>query len=256
MNPITPPGITLEQLFSRGDVWIGQSRRFTPNISLDSGYPSLNGHLLNQGWPLGTLIEVCQEGFNQADWLLFAPSLLRTTNGFIVLLNPPQIPFAHALIQCGLDVDRVLILRVANKAEFLKSFVELCRSDVCEAVLAWQPQQALSYTEMRKCLLAATDGTGLYVAFRPLTVREQSSPAVLRLTLDIKTDDLHVSIFKQKGMLQKEDRVIELRLPEQWQPIVAHHLLDPHAPQELEEIAAPKSTKGNSASVTVLHGRK
>ncbi|MES2674362.1 MAG: hypothetical protein V4660_08980 [Pseudomonadota bacterium] len=81
--------------------------------------------------------EIYQKGLQQQEWLSFAP-ILKAVTGYIVLLNPPALPFCQALTQAEIDLERVIILEVANKADFLASVVELARSESCEALLAWQ----------------------------------------------------------------------------------------------------------------------
>lgn len=215
----------LEQLLNRNDIWRGDSRAFMPHLTVDSGHNNLNASLLNNGWPISSLIEVCQRGLHQQEWQLFSP-VLKTGTGYIVLLNPPALPFCHALIQWGIDLDRILIVQVSNKADFLASFVELARSDSCEVLFAWQQQQMLSYTELRKCLLATNEGTGLCVFFRPESAQQQSSPATLRLLVETTPVEVQIKIFKQKGILQQQTQPIALHLPKLWQGFLPYHLLD------------------------------
>lgn len=220
--------ITLEQLLRRGDVWRGQSQRFAHQAAVDTGHSILNDALLHKGWPLASLVEICQPNIGgQSEWLLMAPALRQLTVGYTVLLNPPAMPFAAGLIQLGLDLDRLLIVRTAHKSDFLASFVELTRSEICAAVLAWQPKQNLSYTELRKCLLAAADRQGLTLLFRPANVQKQSSPAVLRILTKLNDQTLELHIFKQKGWLgSAATQTLHLPLPEIWTPIAPHSQLD------------------------------
>ena len=83
-----------------------------------------------------------------------------------------------------------------------------------------------SYTELRKCQLAATEGQGLYILFRPSAAVEQSSPAALRLNINLQAQDLQVHIFKQKGELGATAQPVLLPLPNNWQGFAPHHLLD------------------------------
>ena len=217
-NPNKP--ITLEQLLLRGDVWRGQSQGFAPQAALDTGHAELNARLLHQGWPLGSLVEICQPGaevISQGEWLLLAPALRQLKNGYTVLLNPPALPFAPGLIQAGIDLDRLLIVATEKKADFLTSFTELARADICVALMAWQPKQNLNYTELRKCQLACSDSKGLYVLLRPVSAQQQSSPAALRLSTKLSLNSLEIQIFKQKAFLTQENNVsVNLTLPETW----------------------------------------
>ena len=228
MNPTEPPDINLEQLLNRPDIWRGDSRAFVPRVSVDSGFPALNEALLNKGWPTQTLIEICQKGLAQQEWLLFSGVLTKTT-AYIVLLNPPAMPFCQALIQAGVDLDRVVVVEVSNKADFLASFIELARTESCELLLAWQPQQLLSYTELRKCLLATNESSRLCVLFRPEHAQQETSPASLRLIIEIASAELRLSIFKQKGVLQSSG-TITLPIPKAWKGFLPYHLLDKSLP--------------------------
>jgi cell division inhibitor SulA len=228
MNPTSTDSYEtrLEELLNRTDIWRGDSRILVPQIVVDSGYADINASLLNGGWPTRSLIEVCQKGLQQQELILFAP-VLKTGTGYIVLLNPPSIPFCQALIQAGIDLERLIVIHVKSKADFLASFVELARTESCEALFAWQQHHAFSYTELRKCLLATSEGAALCVLFRPKSAQQQSSPAALRVSTEIKPSDLLVRIFKQKGILQQREATpITLPLPKAWQGFLPYHLLD------------------------------
>jgi protein ImuA len=217
------PATTLEQLLLREDTWRGHSQRFTARAALATGHKALDEVLLNQGWPLGCLIEICQPDM-QGEWQLLMPAL-RDMSGLIVLLNPPATPFSQAFIQAGIDLDRLIVVAAPQKHHFLAAFLELARASV-EVLLAWQPAP-LSYTEVRKCLLATTEGTGLSILFRPRQSRQQNSPASLRLVAQTVPEGLEITIFKQKGQLQtRQNHPLILPLPKSWAAQPAYHQLD------------------------------
>jgi protein ImuA len=219
------PSPSLDQLLRRQDIWRGYARHYACEV-VDTGFDTLNQGLLNHGWPLGALIEVCQPGF-QGEWQLFSPAIRANREGLLVLLNPPAEPFSQALIQAGIDLDQLVIVRATEKAHFLACFSELTRTADCATILAWQPKEHLSYTELRKCLLASSEGKGLYVLFRPATVQQQSSPATLRLFNRLLPNGLEVTIFKQKGLLPRHQiEPVTLSLPSAWRSCPPHHLLD------------------------------
>ena len=202
---------SLTAILRRSDVWRGESQRFTAQHTLDTGYTPLNQALLGKGWPLGALMEVCQPHAGHSEWRLFSPALSQLRTGYIVLLNPPAMPFCQGIVQMGLDLNRIVVVQCANKEGFLKSFVELARAKMCRALLAWQPNKALSYTELRKCLLAAS-ATNLSVLFRDTQALQQSSPASLRLACDFNGQSLSLNLHKQKGLLTTHYQSIHLPL--------------------------------------------
>ncbi len=230
---------------------MGHSQRFTTHAALDTGYEPLNLGLLNRGWPLGSLVEVCQEAM-QGEWLLFAPALLEL-RGLVVLLNPPAMPFSQALIQAGLDLDRLVVVAATDKNQFISCFVELCRASL-GALLAWQPKAGLGYTELRKCQLAATEGKGVAVIFRPVAAQQQSSPASLRLYSRLLATGVEITIFKQKGYLQTQQaKPVILPLPGHWQAALPFHQLNqtPMVDEHTDHQAQPQAL----ASVIPLRGK-
>jgi protein ImuA len=239
---------SLEQLLLREDLWMGHSQRFTARPVLGTGHEQLNLGLLNRGWPLGSLVEVCQQDMH-GEWQLFTPSLLQLS-GLIVLVNPPAQPFCQAFIQAGLDLDRLIVVCAPEKSQFIACFIELSRANV-DAVLAWQPHEAMTYTELRKCSLAASEGSGLSVIFRPSTAQKQSSPAALRLFSQQVPTGLAITVFKQKGHLQaQQPRPIQLALPDKWQPALAHHALNQHSAADTSSNKPQRLT-----SVTPFRGK-
>jgi len=222
---LNPLPISLQQLLQRDDVWQGSAKRYSSIVAaVPTGFAVLDAQLVNGGWPLGSLIEVCHHRM-QLEWQLFMAACLMMP-GLLVLVNPPAAPFAQAFIQAGLDLERLIIIHPSDNNQFIATFSELARANL-GAVMAWQPNQALSYTQMRKCVLAASEGQrGLNVLFRAAKELQQSSPAALRLFARLVQDGIEVSIVKQKGRLQTHQaRPIKLPLPEQWQALPAHHQL-------------------------------
>lgn len=246
--PELPTAISLEQLLLRDDMWMGHSQRFSTRAAVETGYEELNTGLLNRGWPLGSLVEVCQHGM-QGEWQLLTPALLELP-GLIVLLNPPAAPFAQAFIQAEIDLERLLVVTASEKSHFIACFIELSRASI-GAVLAWQPKESMTYTELRKCQLAASEGTGMSVMFRPASAQQQSSPATLRIYAQIVPTGLEITVFKQKGHLQTQQaRPIVLPLPERWKPALPYHALN-QKNAGIKQDAKPQRL----ASVTPLRGK-
>ena len=249
--PIEPQtSVSLDHLLGRGDIWMGQAKRSTAKVTVSSGNDELDRALAG-GWPVGSLLEVCQEGSLHAEWPLLA-SAIGNQGGAIFLIDPPMIPFGATLVELGIDLSRVYIVRTASKALFVSAFVELAKSSQCGALLAWQPKESLLYNELRKILLACSDGKGIYTLFRPAGAQKDSSPAGLRMTVGVERRDLKLTIFKQRGMLENRDTVIRIGLSEK---------LDGHLPlNRLHEIQLPgmrpiATPRHNFANVIPLRRR-
>ncbi len=206
-----PTSAILNQLLGRGDIWVGCAKQTVARNTVSSGVELLDTMLLG-GWPLGSLLEICLQGATGAEWILLSKSLAAQGSRPIFLLNPPMIPFGPALVEMGIDLNRVFVVRTDNKVSFVNAFVELARASHCSALLAWQPKESLTYTELRKFLLACSGGNGLYSLIRPASAQRESSPATLRLAVSVHGLDLKLSIFKQRGMLENYDTVVRVAL--------------------------------------------
>jgi protein ImuA len=244
-SPTNPPAtVSLSDLLQRDDMWMGHSQRFATREAVPTGYGGLDARLLNKGWPLGSLVEVCQKGM-QGEWQLFTPALLQLP-GLIVLVNPPAAPFAQAFIQAGIDLDKLIVVEAKERNHFVSSLVEIARASV-GSLLAWQPN-ALTYTEMRKCSLAALDGSGLSIMFRHAAAQQQSSPAGLRLFAHQVPTGLEITIFKQKGHLQRQQvQPLVLPMPANWAVMAPHN--------HLNHTARARQPQHPPSNVTPIRGK-
>ena len=242
------PSVSIEKLLLRHDTWRGQPQGFGIQPTVSTGFNELDNNLVNRGWPLGSLIEICQPKI-QAEWQLFMPALHQLA-GLIVLLNPPYTPFCQGLIQAGLDLERLVVVATRDKNHFIACFIELARTSV-GAVMAWQPNDNLSYTELRKLALATTDGTSLCALFRPSVNQQQSSPAALRIFARPLPAVLELTLFKQKGLLQTQQiRPLTLPLPDTWQAILPYPMLN-----QQSKAHKPDSKPQHLAGITPRRGR-
>lgn len=183
--------------------------------AVSTGHQALDAALINAGWPTQSLIEICQ-GRGNAEWQLLAPLVTQTRSGHIVLINPPTRPFAPALIHLGVDLNRLIVVEAAKPADWMMAVLQVVQTEACEVVIAWQPKQTLSYTQLRKCQLAAMGSRGLTFVFRPDTVLQQASPAALRVHLSLEKSYLTATVVKQRGMLATSSSEIQLPVPKTW----------------------------------------
>ena len=248
------PTPELEQLLLRGDIWRGTKAVVQDNNGQDTGYPALNDYLVHHGWPQSCLIEINLQEAGHGEWLLLSPALSNSPQGLQILINPPAIPFAQGLIQAGIDLDRLLIINAPAKHDFLAAFVEISRAKACSHLLAWQPAQALNYTEIRKCVLASNEGTGIYWLLRHSRNIAQHSPAHLRLRTRIHAEHLEVVITKQKsGDQSLLNKPLEIPLPREWMGYETHANLGtlPDTHKRTQSTKAGKATN----KVTRLRNR-
>ncbi len=246
---------SLEQLLRRPDIWRGHSGAFDGARTLDSGYPALNRALPHRGWPCGCLVEVCQR-YHAGEWQLFHPAIktaiAASHAGHFALVNPPALPFIAGLEQLDIPTRQMLVVQTTTRQEFVASFTELSRCGACPLVFGWQPQARLNYTQLRKLQLSTAEQGGLYVIFRHLGAKDQSSPAGLRLSLHPGHDNLQVRIFKQRGRLQPSQ--VHLPIPAVWQKLPPHPHLQ-RRQSERQNTAYRPSDKGQLALFPELPAR-
>ena len=116
---------------------------------------------------------------------------------WIAWVDPPFQPYAPALQQCGIDLSRVLVVRPKDDSELLWSAEQALSSGTCAAVLLWP--DSLDDQASRRLQLAAEKGHSWAIAFRPLSARQQSSAAALRLELQSTEQGTRVHILKSRG---------------------------------------------------------
>jgi len=192
----------LEQLLRHPGVWKagqdGSRRRVLP-----TGFPELDV-ALSGGWPVGRLIELLVEPYGIGELRLLMPALLARAgkcgaNRWIILVAPPYIPYAPAFAAQGLNLSRLLVARCRRQADILWAVEQALQSTTCAAVLAWS--DGGDDRALRRLQLAAeTDGSCLFVLFRPARLGRQRSPATLRLRLRAGAGGaLDLDIFKNQG---------------------------------------------------------
>ena len=221
-----PPKPKLAQLLRRKDVWRGHSHAFSEQAHWATGHNELDQALLHNGWPLSSLVEVCQAQNTHIEWFLLGPRLRHasTQGGYTILLNPPAQPYVPSLTQQKVNLDQLILVEAPTRADFVASLIEILKAPVCPLLLAWEPKQGLSYAELRKCQLATSGHPGLCVLFRQQRHQQQSSPASLRLSASLTAEFLELHIFKQRGKLT-QNAPIQIALPQSWQALPLHKQL-------------------------------
>ncbi len=134
---------------------------------------------------------------------LFLPALAqcqRKTDGdipWLVWIAPPHEPYAPALAEHGIDLNRLLVVRPAGATEALWAAEQALSSGVCAVVLLWL--QGTDDRWLRRLKLAAEAGGALGVLFRPERHRFEFSPANLRLLMTRGEQETHLELVKVQG---------------------------------------------------------
>jgi protein ImuA len=186
----------LARLLEHPAIWRGRSAAALPVVA--SGFAALDAQLPGKGWPRTGLIEILPGRFGSGELDLLLPALAALTRAtaarWCVWVAPPLMPFAPALADRGMALERVAVVQGARP---LWAFEQVLGSGACDAALAWA--RAPRPREIRRLQLAAERGRSLGVLFRPPRAAREPSAAVLRLALERRGAGVRVTLLKGRG---------------------------------------------------------
>ena len=187
----------LTQLLQHPALWRGRS--VAPLATLATGFAALDAALPGGGWPRNGLIEILTARQALGELQLWLPALAALSRApdprWCAFVDPPFQLFAPAFAAAGVALDRLLILHPAGP---LWATEQALRSGACDLVLAWASRAPLR--ELRRLVLASEQGRATAVLFRPLSAEHESSPAVLRLAVQARSQGLTLRIVKSRGI--------------------------------------------------------
>lgn len=190
---------SVAELVQLPGVWRGGELEHASLPAIPTGHAPLDAELPGGGWPAGTLGEVLHDGVGIGEVSLLAGALARASEGgrMVAWIDPPHLPYAPALAQAGVPLDRCLVVRPGNAEDALWAAEQALKSGACGAVLLWPRDPA--YACMRRLQLAAATGRAMAVCFRPGAAERLSTPAHLRIVLSMEEDALRIRIPKRRG---------------------------------------------------------
>jgi cell division inhibitor SulA/protein ImuA len=119
---------------------------------------------------------------------------------WVAWIAPPFVPYAPALQQHGVDLDRLLMIHPTSggKNRFW-AIEQVVRSGSSAGVLAWTVAADADDIILRRLQLAAEDQGCWVLLFRPASASPQRSPAALRIRLSRAHSATRVEIIKCRG---------------------------------------------------------
>lgn len=199
----------LDQLLQNPRIWRGQQQAEQSGWQgLATGYPRLDRHLPGGGWPKHALTEILLEHHGTGELKLLMPALANLSQasgqvgsdnnaGWIAWIAPPFEPYPPALVQWGVDLSHVLIVRPKEDTEVLWAAEQALSSGNCAAVLLWS--QTFDDAASRRLQLAAEKGRSWAVAFRSIRALSQASAAALRIRVMAGHNGTDLGILKSRG---------------------------------------------------------
>ena len=203
---------SVEQLIQDSRLWRGKHYRDdhsqqTGN-SISSGITQLDQQLHWRGWPLHSSSELLCEHWGIGELSLLMPLLKKVSRkGRIAWINPPFIPYSPALLSQGITPEKCLLLYPSESDQWWAA-EQVLASSAFAIVMTWFTRQASNTTPYRRLQAAAEKGQCLHFHFRPLSSKQQSSPARLRIQLSSSASQLAVEVLKQPGGWSGQQLVI------------------------------------------------
>jgi protein ImuA len=164
-----------------------------------TGFAALDAELPGGGWPAAGLTELLLAAPGSGELRLLAP-LLAAARAATLWVAPPLQPYAPALAALGVPAERLVMAQPERSADAAWAAEQALRSGALAAVLWWQGAAPVAAPVLRRLHLASLEGRTPLFAIREVSVRTQSSPALLRLALEWQTPGrLAVDVFKRRG---------------------------------------------------------
>ncbi len=136
-------------------------------------------------------------GIGELRLLLPALARITGTGRHVALIAPPYIPFAPALSQQGVRLERLLVIQAQQAEDILWATEQSLRCRSFGAVLAWPA--AVRDREIRRLQLAAEAGGSTGFLYRSVDAARAASPAALRLKLQRVANALQIDVVKCRG---------------------------------------------------------
>lgn len=200
------PAVLDTLLKSQPGVWRGRDR-FSVDAAIPTGFAALDKALPAQGWGIGSVTELLLEQQGIGELSLLLPGLRhivgrhgnnnsRSNHGrhspdnqaWAALVNPPHIPYAPALSNAGIALDRLLIVNSGDDINTLWATEQILRSGLFGAVVAWV--QKSSAQRQRRLQLAAETGGSWATVYRPLHAHKEHSPVSTRICVSMGSQSL------------------------------------------------------------------
>ena len=189
--------MSLDQILNRRqDLWRGRAAPSSLPTGVPTGFAELDVLLPWGGWPPGALSEVLV-GQPGRGFALVGPALARLSQEprWLLLVDPPFVPYAPALVAAGLNLSRLTVVTAGRESAWAAE--QGLRSGACSAVLAWGERWETAV--LRRLQLAAETGGALALLFRGREAARRHSPAALRLQVQPVALGLEVTVLKQRG---------------------------------------------------------
>lgn len=195
----------LQQLLQHPDLWRGRERNGAGPAGIATGHANLDRQLYGGGWPRAAMTELLlsQPGCGELRLLLPLLAALTRQRRWLLWIDPPFIPYPPALLAGGVALEQLVVVRPADRRQWLWACAQALRAPGIGAVLCWPGAHQLRYAELRRLQVAAGAAQCCGFLLRDARAQDQASPCALRLRLNTRLagagSELVIDILKQRG---------------------------------------------------------
>jgi cell division inhibitor SulA/protein ImuA len=155
-------------------------------------------------------------GIGEVGFLAGAIARACESHRIVAWINAPHLPYAPALAQSGIPLDRCIVVRPSSSEDALWAAEQALKSGACGAILLWLQGVKNQYAWLRRLQMAAESGRAMAIFFRSSADEIVSTPAHLRVVAVREAGLLKVRIPKRRGpplasAIAIDARVIPLR---------------------------------------------
>ena len=232
-------------LSSTPQLWKGHRPNHSQH-SLPTGHARLDARLPGKGWPLGAVTELIAARPGLGEFSLLFPALagMGERGQWLILVDPPWIPYPASLHGHGLRLERLLLVRTQSEKESLWACEQALRNNRGGAVLAWP--ERISFARLRRLQLAAEENGKLVFLFRPEHTANTASPAALRLQLEGGQQyGTCVKVLKCRGSRPLEPAWI----PQPYSHSLTRNTLLPELPEALPQTTLSQAQSAASTAI-------
>jgi protein ImuA len=207
-------------IFRMGDVTLQAPQ------TLSTGFTALDCELPGGGWPRSKLTEILCDHVGVGELSLLLPAHKEDTSaqtlGEMIWILPTHntassrappvplcIPYAPALAQRGINLDRLTLVDTTSAADALWAAEQSLMSGCARIVVMWLTQHPNDLA-LRRLSLAARQSDGACILMRPLDAEKRPSPAELRIALrPLAYGAIDLTFIKRRALAQSKS--IQLR---------------------------------------------
>ena len=205
----------LNKLLQQTGLWRASKVDCGYKSARSTGFQVLDNELPRGGWPSDGVTELFHDQYGIGEFRLLLPAITQLSQEltrWLLLVNPPYIPYPPALAQAGVDLSKIIISQPKTIKDYLWVLEKALASKSCSTVMCWP--DSIHEKQIRRLQVASKEGNCWGILFRPESAAVHPSPVDLRIRLrpgDSRQDNsmLVARILKRKGGWESPDLSLE-----------------------------------------------